>query len=175
MNVISLQQSRAKKQTNASWSDDPFNLKGAFKGVNNVNHKRNLESYAQELVANYGKFIDNDYVLSLNELPEDEQNELARLFIESTDREVNECVYGDDFTINSDFTCALLALLKDDCKKTRDNFAATTLKNIIVYYKDSLEDTLIEACHDLHCNEMNEAGYHQHQDLEHGDYYWSKY
>ncbi len=56
----------------------------------------------------------------------------------------------------------------------RANFAQVTTRNLIAYYKEALQDVIDTACHDLHCYEMNEAGYHQEQDMEHGDYVWRR-
>ncbi len=174
MNKISLQHNYVQNQDMSSWNDDPFDLKGTFAGVANMKRNKSIEDYAQELVSSYAKFIDGEYDLTINMLPEDEQNELARLYIESTDREVNECVYGDDFSINNPYTCALLAMLKCDCQKTREDFADVTRKNIIIYYMESLQEILDNACDSFLNNIMNEQGYFSHRDLDHGDNLWEK-
>lgn len=154
--------------------NDPFGLGNTFKGLMNVSHEKNLHDYAQEIVANYAKYDGESYCLTLSNLPDDEQNELARLLIESLDREVNECIYGNDFTINNEFTCALLELLKNDNPGTRRNFAEVTLRNILIYYKDSLQTIIDEACTEYLHNLNNQAGYYAHQDMEHGDIVWRK-
>lgn len=154
--------------------NDPLGIGFAVKGVT-VSHKQALSNYAQELVANHGKYEADQYYLTLDMLEEDERNELARLYIEATNRETNECIYGDDFTINSEFNCALLALLQNDTKETRDNFAEVTLRNIIIYYQETLNEVLDDACNQYFNNQMNEQGYFQEIDLEHGDVFWRKY
>lgn len=175
MNKPSLSHNYAQKQLPSSWTDDPFNLKGAFKGLTPVTHKRNLNEYAEELAYNYGRADGDNYFLSFYHLPEEEQNELAHLYMEATERDTSECVHGDDFSINNNYTCALLALLKEDCQETRDTFADVTRKNILTYYTPALQLILDEACNELHCNMMNEQGYSSRQDLESGDVIWGKY
>ena len=140
-----------------------------------MNHQRNLSEFAEELVHLYGKYEGDQYELFLDMLPEHEQNELVRLYIEATNRETNECVYGDDFTIESDFTCALLAMLKDDCHDTREHFAAVTRKNMLTYYKKSLDEVLMTACNSYLFQNMNEAGYYASIDEEHGDVVWGRF
>lgn len=129
-----------------SWIDNPFNMKGPVTGVTHVNHQRNLTAYAEELVSHYAKFEDNQFEISLDMVPDSSVNELIRLYIESTDREVNECVYGNDFSIENDFTCALLAMLKNDCSETRNAFSDVTRNNTITYYRESLQEVLNDAC-----------------------------
>ena len=41
MNIVSLQQSFVLNQHKPSWNDDPFDLKGSFDGVSNLNHQKN--------------------------------------------------------------------------------------------------------------------------------------
>ncbi len=175
MNVQSVAHSYIQKQTNPLLNNDPLELKVVVKGVTNMNHKRNLENFALDLVAQYAIFDGENYNLSLKELSDSDQNELARLYIESTERDVGECVYGDDFSINSDYTCALLAMLKDDSKENRDNFAQITLRNIFIFYSQTLEDVIDTACNDYHCNMISEEGYYNTRDSDHGDFHWGKY
>jgi hypothetical protein len=175
MNKISLSHNNIQNQQDSSWNDDPFDLKGAFAGVANMNHTTNLRDYAEALVANYAKYVDDQYELFLSNLPGDEQNEVARLFIEASDREVNECVYGNDFSIESDYTCALLAMLRDDCVDTRENFAQVTRKNILTYYHKSIQDVLDTACNSYFHLVNNESSNHAHYDLEHDGNCGSKF
>jgi hypothetical protein len=170
MHALSLAYSNAQKQS--SWIDDPF--EGFVTGVTPLSHKRRLEDYALELVASYGEFINNQYELNFEKLSSPYQLELTRLYIESIDREIEWACYGDDQSINSDFLCAMLAMLKDSNPKTRSKFAQVTTRNLIAYYKDALQSVLDTACHDLQCSEMNNAGFHCEQDLNNGDFYWSK-
>jgi len=173
MNALSLAYSNAQKQS--SWTDDPFDLKGFVTGVTPLSHQRSLEDYAQELVSSYGEFINGQYELNLEKLSSPYQLELVRLYIESIDREIEWACYGEDQSINSDFLCTMLAMLKDSNHQTIANFAQVTTRNLLAYYNDALQSVLDTACHDLHCNEMNNAGYHCEQDMEHGDYHWRKY
>ena len=158
-----------------SWSDDPFALKGMFTRNVPMNHQRNLDNYAEELVDLYGRFDNDCYYLSFSDLPDDAQLEFARLFIESTDRDLSECIYGDDLSINSEFTCALLTMLKDNTEESREKFSQTTITNIIKYYESTFDTLLDEACNTYHANRMEEQGYYQSRDMEHGDYHWVKY
>jgi len=147
----------------------------SVKGLTYVNHKINLSNYAEELVAHYAKFEGDQYELFLSDLPESSQNELAWLYLESTNREVNECVHGNDFAIDNDYTCALLAMLQDDSQENRERFAEVTRKNILTYYRESLQSVIDDACYVYYQNIMNEQGYYSHRDMEHGEYYWSKF
>ncbi len=121
---------------------------GVFAGAS-LNNEQSLYTFAQELVSQYGKYFDEQYYLSLDELPDSEQNELVRLYMEFTDRETSECIYGNDFSIENDFTCALLAMLANNCQKTRDELSNVMRKNIITYYSDSLQTILDDACDEI--------------------------
>lgn len=173
MNALSLAYSNAQKQT--SWIDDPFELKGFVTGVTKISdHERNLRDYTQELVYSYGVRHDDHYELVLDKLSTPCQMELARLYIESIDREIEWACYGDDQTLNSEFLCALLKMLKDQTAQSRTNFAQVTTRNILIYYKETLQNLLDTACEDYFCNEMHEAGYRAETDYDHGDVVWRR-
>lgn len=172
MNNVSLSHTHVKNQS--SWIDDPFGLKGFIKGVVPLCHERNLEDYANEIVANYAIFNGNGYELFIDKLSTPYQLELARHYIESIDREIEWACYGDDQSIDSEFLCALLAMLKNSTQQTREKFAQVTTKNILTYYKDKLQEILDEACHQLYCNEMSEAGFRCEQDMEDGSFVWNR-
>ncbi len=175
MNSLSLAYSNAQKQhQESSWIDDPFELKGFITGVVPVSHERNLNDYALELVADHAEFIGNQYELNLDKLSEPYQFELIRHYIESIDRNIEWACYGEDQSINSDFLCALLSMLKEPNSKTRENFAQVTLRNLLAYYHDVLQNLLDESCHVYYCNEMNESGYHSYTEQEHGDVVWKR-
>jgi len=174
MSKQSLSHNYAQNQSKTSWSDDPFDLKGLVTGVTHVNHERNLNDYAEQLVANYAKFSYGEYELSLEMIPEDYLNDLVRLYIESIDREIEDACYGGQSTLNSDYMCALLAMLKNDNKETRERFAKVTRKNLISYYKKPLEELLNNACNSYLHSINNENGYYAYQDLDHGDLVWRK-
>lgn len=175
MNKSSVAHAVAQNQPVSSWSDDPFNLKGAFAGVANMSHERNLDDFIQELVGSYGVYKDDHYDLDLEKLSSPYQLELARLYIESIDREIEWACYGDDQSLNSEFLCALLAMLKDSTPKTRAKFAQVTTRNILIYYKETLQNLLDIGCDVYFNNEMNEAGYRADYDPEHGDVVWGKF
>ncbi len=99
----------------------------------------------------------------------------CRLYIESIDREIEYACYGEDETINSEFLCAMLNMLKDDRRETREYFAKITRKNILSYYKKTLNDILSEACRYLEHLGMEESGYTSRIDMEHGDVVWGKF
>ena len=175
MNERSISQNYIKKQE-ASWIDDPFQIGiNAFKGLVPVSNKTNLSNYTQYLVDNRARYDGDNYLLFVSELPEYEQNELVRLYLETIDRDTSECIYGNDFTINNEFTCSLLAMLKDDCRETRDNFAQATRTNILNYYTESLQSILDIACTAYHLNMMNENGYYATMDMDNGNTVWGKY
>lgn len=136
--------------------------------------KGRLSNYAQQLVSTYANYKTDQYQLNLSDLPEDAQYELARLYIEVTDRETSECVYGNDLSINNEYTCALLNMLNNDCQETREHFAEVTLKNVVTYYKKSLQEVIDDACNEYLNAMHNEAGYYAHRDQDNGEVYWSK-
>lgn len=161
-------------QQNSSWNDDPFDLKGYVTGVTPLSHQCSLENYALELVSSYGEFIGNQYELDLDKISLPYQLKLVHLYIESIDRELEWACYGEDQSINSDFLCAMLSMLKDSTPKTRNNFAQVTTRNLLSYYKKPLQEILDIACHDLYRSEMNEAGYHSQYDMDNGDMIWKR-
>lgn len=176
MNALSLAHFNTQnQQEETSWSDDPFGFKGLVTGVTKISdHQRNLDNFIQELVGSYGVYCQDHYELSLDKLSSPYQLELAALYIESIDREIEWACYGEDQTLNSEFLCALLSMLKDSTPKTRTNFAQVTTRNILVYYKESLQNLLDIGCDVYFNNEMHEAGYHAEQDMEHGDVLWRR-
>ncbi len=170
--------SQSIAQQQQSWKDDPFDLKGTFKDVKTMkpqDHNKDLKDFAEELVSNNATFRRGQYDLSLYNLSEYDQNELARLFIESTGREVTECVNGDDFTVENDYTCALLDMLQNDCYETRHHFAEVTRKNIITYYANSLQEVINDACYSWLQFTTGERGLFENQDSETGEIHWLKY
>ncbi len=173
MNKAIVQHNNLKNQE-SSRNDDPFDLPWVMQGATTLNHTSNLHFYAQELVIHYAKLGSEEYTLDFSDLPEYAQNELVRLYMEFTGRETSECVHGNDFSIDNDYTCALLAMLKDDNKETRDSFAQITRKNIIAYYLDDLQKCLDDACHDCLESSMNDNGYYYGQDMYSGDMEWRK-
>ena len=167
MNKNSLQDSYIHNQHKSSWNEDPFDLKGYVTGVIKISdHERNLRDYALEMVDSFGKLKDDHYDLSLDMLSSPYQLELARRYIESIDRDIEWACYGEDQTLNSDFLCALLAMLKDSNVKTRAKFAQVTTVNILTYYKDTLQEILDTACVEFYNSEMENAGYRCEQDLD---------
>lgn len=175
MSNSSVAQNKIVMQGQESWANDPFDLKMYVMGIKQMSNQKQLEIFAESLVEQFANFVDDQYELTLDMVPEDEQNELARLYIESTGRDISECVYGDDLSINSDFTCALLAMLKNDSKESRDHFSFVTRKNTITYYEESINEVLTMACDNFLHAVNNEQGFYTHQDREHGDTTWSKY
>ncbi len=176
MNNDSLAHRYPKKQQHSSRIDDVlhFGVNGR-KGMMSMSHERRLASFAEELVALYAKYEHGDYILFLSDLTDAEQNELTRLYMEATDRQTSECVYGNDFSIENEYTCALLAMLQDDNKKTRERFSQVTLKNTVLYYSLALQDVIDDACVSYQNNMNNEAGLRSQYDRDMGDIFWSKY
>lgn len=173
MNSRSLQHNILQNQDLSSWNDDPFDLKGLIvQGATTLSHSRNMYNYAEELVSKYASYEDDQYIIYFDDLPPFEQQHLARLYIEFTDRDLSECVYGDDFTINSEYISALLAMISDNCSEARNNFAEVTIKNILIYYKDSLQKLLHDACNFYLCSINHEQGLFQQQSSQDGEFYW---
>lgn len=166
MNKSTISHINMKNQQQSSWNDDPFGIEGIFTRKVFVNHERNLEEFSLNLVAEYGKYRQDQYELDLDMVPIDEQNELVRLYIETIDREIEWACYGDDQTLNSNFLCALLAMLKDDSKETREKFAETTRTNILIYYKATLERILSNACEDYTNYKEGFNGWYDQNDYE---------
>lgn len=176
MNLNSLSHDHVKNQQQSSWTDDPFQLgTSIFKGLNSMTHKRNLQDFIQELIESYGKHCSDHYELNLDNLSSPLQLELAQLYIESINREIEWACYGDDQTLNSDFLCALLSMLKDSTPKTRLNFAQVTTRNILIYYKETLQNLLDEGCDTYFTNRMNDADFRSDYDQVYGDVVWGKF
>jgi tRNA(Phe) wybutosine-synthesizing methylase Tyw3 len=83
-------------------------------------------------------------------------------------------VHGDDFSIDNDYTCALLKMLKDNTKENRDNLASIVHKNISTYYKKYLQEILDDACIDFLHNIYNEEGYYSEISRDSGEIEWRK-
>jgi hypothetical protein len=174
MNELSLAHSYEENQP--SWKDDPFNLGVNYvKEMTSMSHETRFINYTSELVYQHAIHVDGHYELTIDMLSIEEKNKLSRLYIELTDREVSECIFGDDFTINNDFTCAILFLLKENTEINREKLAKIICKNILIYYKDTLNDLLSDACERFFRTEMTELGYQSYEDRDSGDIIWSKF
>jgi len=124
-----------------------------------MNHAKNLEKFATQLAQDFAVYKDGCYVLCVDDLPDAEQKELAAYYLESVDREVTECVHGDDFSNDNDYVCAIFAMLKNDNAETRENLAQTISKNIIKYFKVGLQDSLENGCDQRRWNEQEDKGF----------------
>jgi len=138
-----------------------------------MSHEKRLLSYIEDLVRHYAEYACDQYELTLDMLPESQQNELVRLYIESIDREIEWACYGSDESINSDFLCSMLGMLKNNNHETRALFAETTQRNLLIFYKKTLGSLLTEGCETYLQNQMNEKDYHA--DYESGDVVWGKF
>jgi len=160
---------------NQAWNDDPFDLNGKFdQGVVQMSTERALYTLIEDLVSQYAKYRDDEFSLSIDRLSVSDQNEILRLYIDLTGRELTECVNGDDFSFDNEYNSSLLAMLANDCTFTRERFAEVTRKNILTYYKPQLQKMLDDQC-DMHLNNMHEnRGYCMRQDREYGDFSWDR-
>jgi hypothetical protein len=174
MNIKSIKHIYFENQQDSSWIDDPFDLKGAVTGVTRMTIKE-LDNFIQQLIANYGDYNFDRCDIDLSKIPSHDQDELLRLYIEYTGRELTECVNGNDFSIENDYTCALLSMLENNCPQTRLKFAQVTRNNILTYYSKSLQNLLDEGCHYYLCNMNNEMGYYSTQDTVTGETHWRKF
>lgn len=139
-----------------------------------MSNQRNFASFVSSLVSDYAKYDGDTYNLHIDDLPDDEQGELAALYLETLDRDVSECVWGNDFTTNSDYVCSLLKMLKDPSPENRDDFSRLVHKNVLIYFRDSLQSAIEEACNEHLHEEMNENGYYGSIDRNHGDFVWRR-
>ncbi len=175
MNERSLSHNYVKKQQLSSWIDDPLQLNMKLvKGLTSMSHEKNLYYYAEDLVGQFALFDGDSYNLSLSELPEENQNELLRLYIESIDREIEWACSAGDESINSDFLCSMLSMLKDDTKEAREHFAYLIRNNLLKYYKDSLNKILSDSCDNLLMTKISNDGWYTHQDQENDDVFYNK-
>lgn len=156
---------------------DPFGV-AHVKGLTTKTMEplRKLSQYAEELVSNYAKFDRHtqSYDLSLTALSEPLQNELVALYIEAQDREIEYACYGLDESPNSSFLTTMLAMLADDNRRTRENFAEAVKKNLLDYYAKSLQRVLDDACATYLNNSMDVNGFHSQRDLETGEIIWTR-
>jgi hypothetical protein len=176
MNVARVQHIHVQNQQQSSWIDDPFQIgTHAFRELKPMSHEINLSNYAEELVTNYAKYEDGQYSLFLSDLSEYDQNELSRLYIEFSGRELTECVNGKDFSVDNEYTCALLSMLQDDSHENRERFAEVTRQNIINFYSESLQEILDKSCHNYLHSINNEQGLFANQDRDSGEIHWGKF
>jgi|GEM_PF-1091932 hypothetical protein len=173
MNKRSLQHNNLKNQ-GASWNDDPFDLPWQPQGVSKLSHEDNLNNYLYELVDMYAVFDGECYNVAFSKLSDCEQNELARLYLEYADRDTSECIYGNEFSINNDFVCSLLAMLKEDNIQSRVRFAETTRLNIIKHHQPDMQKLLDRKCDEYLLNNMEEAGFYARQIQDDCGIVWTK-
>jgi hypothetical protein len=139
-----------------------------------MSFKKNFSNYLHDLVMDNAKYDGDVYNLTLDDLDEADQTKLASLYLETIDRDVTECVWGNDFTGNSDYVCALLKMLSDPSNENRENFSNLVCKNVLIYFKDSLQESIDESCNDYLHDEKNENGFYAYTDKNHGDVIWRK-
>lgn len=172
MNKVSLSYDNIEKQEDSLWIDE---YRAKVNGATNMENEYNLQRYAVELVCRYAVLDSDHLVLTLQNLPEEDQAELARLYIETTDREISECVYGDDFSINSDYACAVMSILRENSKENRENLSNVIIANTIKYFSETLQDILDAACESYFAQEQEEAGFYPQRNMDNDEISWSKY
>ena len=142
------------------------------KGMTYMSHKRNLSKYAESLVANYAKYDGPSYSLFLYNIPEDDRNQFVYYYLESIDRDITECVYGNDFTVNSEYACAFMLLMKNNTVENRKRLTNIIRRNTIEYFSSSLQEILNQACTDYLEMEMYENDIRQLSYEDNGEMYW---
>jgi hypothetical protein len=152
---------------------DPFEF-ATVKGLT-MNHERDLDDTISYLIQSYGIQSCDSIEIDLDLIPQEDQDELLRFYIESIAREIEWACYGADESIDSDFLCSMLAMLQDNNSETREQFAVTTRKNLFIYYKETLENLLDIGCDVYFKNQMLESGYSAQIDNDHGDVVWGKF
>jgi hypothetical protein len=138
--------------------------------------KQRLHSYVDELILDKAKRGSDGYYLSLDNLDDDEQGQLAVLLLEVDDRDTTDCFHEDDkYTIDDNITCALLNLLKNDSTDNREDLATLIRNNTIKKYSKRMESLLDEHCNDMFVSEMNDAGYSAYHHNDNDEIYWSRH
>jgi|SRR6185312_2397403 len=172
MNKAMLSQNNLKNQ-GSFINDDPFDLPWTQE-VTSLSNERDLHLYAQDLVEQYAKFDGTCYNITFEQLSDSDQGAFLAKYFEFTGRETSDCVHGDDFSIDNNYTCALLKMLKDNNMETQANFASIVHRNISIYYAKDLQKILDDACDDVLHNQQNELGYFANQSRDSGDIEWRK-
>lgn len=172
MNKAILAQNNLQNQV-SSKNDDPFDLSWSSQGVTSLSAERDLHLYAHDLVEQYAKFDGNCYNVAFEQLSDSDQSQLLAKYFEFNDRET-ECVFGHDYSVDNDYTCALLKMLKENTPENRENLANVVHKNITNYYRMDVQKVLDEACEDYLHLINNEQGLFAMQSRESGDIEWRK-
>jgi hypothetical protein len=146
-----------------------------YQGLINLNHERKLIEFTNDLITHYADFKDNQYTLNFSDISEFDQDELVRLYIELTGRELTECVNGLDYSIDNEYTCALLNMLENNCKERRDYFASVVRDNVVKHYSQSLQGYINDACQNYFIKEMNDNGIFSTIDKENGEVVWGAF
>jgi hypothetical protein len=139
-----------------------------------MNHQKNLVNFIDELISYKAKFNGETYSLDIDDLDDDEQSQLSALKLEECDRDTSECVHGLDFSIDNDYSCALLKMLQTNTQESRDDFARIVNRNVIAYFKYSLQGLIDYQCSVYLHSKMSDSGYCGHIDRENGDLVWRK-
>ena len=140
-----------------------------------MNHKLNLYRFVEQLIEDHAVRVHEVLCLPLYKLIDDDQCELARLYLESIDRDAMDCIYGKDFTLDNDYTCAVLSLLSNDSVENRDKLAALTKRNVVQYLEKTLQKLLDETCDEVNTNTHLDLGLHIRTHKDNGETYWSRY
>lgn len=113
-----------------------------------MNHYQNLIFQIDRLIYSKAKYdkLREVYELRISDLDEIELSGLASLKLEEADRDTCECIHGLDFSINNEFTCSLIKMLRHNNQENRNNFSQVITKNIISYHSDSLQKLIDERC-----------------------------
>ena len=114
--------------------------------IQNISHSERLEMAIHDIVDEKAILEDDQYILNSNTLDRDEFLNLCILCLENNNRDL-----GNIFSNNCDeLSSCVINYLKpydyDNELNSRDELLKIILKNIILEYKDTIQEMINEAC-----------------------------
>lgn len=105
----------------------------------------NLINYIDDLINEYGHYIDSKRSLSLLDLTSSELDKLIALKIEDDERDTSDLFYqSHKFSQDDSLTDALVNMLKNNARQKE--YMEAIRQHVFDYYSDSLQDLIDQRC-----------------------------
>lgn len=122
-----------------------------------------IHNLASELVLAYQSSKSLYYNVGIDDISEDDQSELASLFLEKDGHDLSFFI---DSSKNEDLSVAIVMMMRKDTENNKKHLLETLKSAMIVYYKNRIEEALSHACD---CLNIDLPSYRRHKD--NGEFY----
>ena len=132
-----------------------------------------LMDYVDDCIRYRADKKQDGFSLDFHSLPQDEQRDLAKLYLEYTDNDVNYCLIDPSTDqVYTDISEYMLMMLINNSYAPVFNCAV--IQRTINYTSQALQTLIYHRCDDLYYEEMDDLGYKQYSDQQTGVTFWRK-